>query len=90
MVEFAKFSSEEQVTVFSIIDRAVEMDIYTDEEYADAEMDLSAVCFHTALRLTDLLTADDFNFGHDLAGIKRHINRQTGELENCFLPRYAR
>jgi hypothetical protein len=34
-----------------------------------------------------LLAADDFNFLHDVGGISRHINRDTGELMNCFLPR---
>jgi hypothetical protein len=26
---------------------------------------------------------------HDVAGIYRHIDRDTGELTGCFLPRYA-
>jgi hypothetical protein len=34
-----------------------------------------------------LNTADDFTFTHDVSGIQRHINRKTGKLENCFLPR---
>jgi len=37
-----------------------------------------------------LIAADDFNFLHDLSGICRHINRDTGELENCFLPRFTK
>jgi hypothetical protein len=37
-----------------------------------------------------LLSADDFNFMHDIAGISRHINRETGELEGHFLPRFTR
>jgi hypothetical protein len=37
-----------------------------------------------------LLAADDFNFIHDVGGIQRHMNRETGKLENCFLPRCAR
>lgn len=34
-----------------------------------------------------LLAADDFNFLHDVTGICRHMNRDTGELMNCFVPR---
>ena len=34
-----------------------------------------------------LKNADDFTLAHDVAGISRHINRRTGKLENCFLPR---
>lgn len=41
------------------------------------------------LRLMDLLKADDFNFGHDVLGIRKHLNRDTGKLEDCFLPRFA-
>ena len=41
------------------------------------------------LKLQELLDADDFNFSHDVFGIRRHINRTTGKLENCFLPRYS-
>ena len=31
-----------------------------------------------------------FDFAHDLAGITRHIDRTTGQLGDCFLPRFAR
>jgi hypothetical protein len=42
------------------------------------------------LKLEELLKADDYNFGHDVFGIRRHMNRETGKLENCFLPRYSK
>ena len=32
----------------------------------------------------------DFHFIHDYAGILRHVEPFTGELMDCFLPRYAR
>lgn len=54
------------------------------------EMDLTAChCNGTPLKLKELLAADDFNFVHDVAGISRHICRDTGRLQNCFLPRYS-
>ena len=37
-----------------------------------------------------LLSFPDFDFWHDVYGIQACINRETGELENCFLPRCAR
>lgn len=37
-----------------------------------------------------LLGADDFNFAHDVWGIRRKLNRTTGELEDFFLPRCAK
>jgi hypothetical protein len=32
---------------------------------------------------------DDFNLVHDVSGIQRHIDRDTGTLGGCFLPRCA-
>lgn len=56
----------------------------------DLMMDLEVVHKQTPLRLKELLKADEFNFFHDICGIYRHLNRQTGELENCFVPRFAK
>lgn len=54
-------------------------------------MDISAVHANGCpLDLDGLAEADDFNFAHDVTGIQRHINRRTGELEDCFLPRYSK
>ena len=41
------------------------------------------------LRLSDLLAADDANFAHDVFGIYRHLDRKTGQLRDCFAPRYS-
>lgn len=41
------------------------------------------------LRLADLLATDDFNLAHDVFGISRHINRDTGKLKGHFLPRFS-
>ena len=55
-----------------------------------AVMDIDA-CHNNGnpLKLKELLKADDFNFGHDVFGIRRHINRTTGQLMDCFVPRYS-
>lgn len=39
--------------------------------------------------LADPEQVDDYNLTHDLFGISQNINRDTGELENHFLPRAA-
>ncbi len=58
--------------------------------HIDVVMDLDA-CHSNGcpLKLAELLAADDFNFAHDVLGIKAHIDRKTGKLASCFLPRYA-
>ena len=52
------------------------------------EMDISA-CHSNGcpLDFEKLLGFDKFNFMHDIVGISSNINRTTGKLKNCFLPR---
>lgn len=52
-------------------------------------MDLAAVHGEIPLLLVELADAEDFDFAHDLGGINRHMDRETGELGGCFVPRYA-
>jgi hypothetical protein len=53
-------------------------------------MDLNA-CHSNGcpLQLEELLTADSSDFSHDIYGIRRHIDRTTGKLQDCFIPRHA-
>lgn len=56
----------------------------------DIAMDVTAVHANGCpLRLEALLSADPFNFAHDVLGIRRNLNRRTGELENFWTPRYS-
>jgi hypothetical protein len=56
----------------------------------DLTMALTAThCNGTPLKLAELLAAPDFDFSHDVFGIMRHIDRATGQLGDCFLPRFA-
>lgn len=43
-----------------------------------------------ALDFKRLLTADNFTFLHDLSGIGKNLDRNTGQLLNHFLPRLAK
>ena len=45
-------------------------------------MDLSATHAKMPLDFARLLAFDDFSFAHDIYGIRRHLNRTTGELED--------
>lgn len=59
-------------------------------DFMDADMDITACHMNgNPLKLAQLLGADDSNFMHDVFGIRRHLNRETGKLEDCFSPRYS-
>jgi len=61
-----------------------------DYDIVDALMDIEA-CHSNGcpLKLSELAQAPSADFAHDVFGIRRHINRETGKLEDCFLPRFA-
>jgi hypothetical protein len=91
MIEFAKFSREEQPHVERIVDRAKGLPrVWTTMTRLEITMDLAAVHAKIPLRLQELAEADAVNFAHDMCGIFGHLDRQTGELKDCFVPRFAR
>lgn len=74
--------------ITAIADRAqVELKHVTDR--MSIMMDLESV---PDLDLEGLLKAEPFDFGHDIYGIMRHMDRSTypGKLTGCFVPRYCR
>lgn len=91
MIQFANFDSAEQTLVDQIVQRALPIfrDAGIPQTRLDIEMDIAAVHAVCPLKLAELRDADKFNFTHDIAGIYRHLNRRTGELEDCFVPRFA-
>lgn len=57
----------------------------------ETEMDLSATNANGCrLDFKKLRDADDFNFMHDITGINRHLDRETGKLGGFFSPRCSR
>ena len=87
MIEFAKFTEQEQDHVDRIVERA--KGLVPDVRSLEVRMDISAVHAQAPLRLEEFAAADDANFGHDLIGILNHLNRLTGEMEDCFVPRFT-
>lgn len=85
-----KVSKTDFAKINAIADRAVAMAVAYDVDYtkSDALMDVTA-CHANGmpLDLDKLAGADEFNFAHDVFGIRRHINRETGVIEDCFVPR---
>lgn len=85
-------TEDEQVRITLIAHRASALAKRMGVKYSvqDASMDITAVhCNDLKLDLAGLGGADEGNFGHDVFGIRRHINRDTGKLKDCFVPRYA-
>jgi uncharacterized protein DUF6874 len=55
-----------------------------------ATMDITATHANgNPLKLQELLEADAVTFAHDVFGIRHHIDRDTGQLKNCFVPRLS-
>lgn len=70
--------------------RALYLEQKVERDLLDIEMDLSATHANgNPLRLADLSKADDFNLLHDVAGIARHLDRNTGKLTGHFRPRFT-
>lgn len=87
MVEFKTTKQEDEIIV-KIIERAEGLGVEYDR--LSLWMDISAVHSKYPIRLQEWLEADNFNFLNDVFGIIKHLNRQTGELEEFFLPRFAK
>lgn len=91
-------SASDRKIISKIVARAQDMlrqnKAATAESGMSLAMDLTACHANgTPLRLADLLAADDFNFAHDVFGIRRHIDRDdssptAGQMLDCFLPRF--
>lgn len=85
-------SPEDAALIDKIVDRAEA--IYTRQsapfDRLSVSMDITATHLNGCpLQLQKFLDADDFNFAHDLVGIVNHMDRSTGQLIRCFLPRCA-
>lgn len=89
---FAPLTFEEESPVRDIVDRAVKMYASLQHEVTPLEvrMDLTAVHAHVPLDFAKLAGFSAADFGHDVLGIGRHLDRSTGRLTQCFLPRCAR
>lgn len=90
MVKFETTKKDAKL-IHLIAKRAIDEGIYAPRNLMEADMDITAVhCNGNPLRLEELLGADKFNFDHDIYGIRNHIDRKTGKLLFCFVPRYSK
>ncbi len=86
-IDWSRLTKEDAEIIRMIAKRAVAS---ASANLMDAEMDIAACHISGCpLHLADLLKADEVNFAHDVAGIRRYIDRQTGKLGDCFFPQFA-
>ena len=79
-------TKKEAAIIAKIVKRAIVA--YSPDDPVSLSMDLTAChCNGTPLNLRKLLDAPLDTFGHDVRGISRYIDRSTGKLTQCFLPR---
>jgi hypothetical protein len=84
MINWSKCSKEDMLTIHEIAKRAGKRDMVS------LEMDITACHINNPLDLKGLLGAKDFDFYHDINGIMACLDRNTGRLTNCFVPRYSK
>jgi hypothetical protein len=93
MIDWGKIntSREDLELIHSIAVRAAELAEEAGVSYTlqTAAMDLEVVHAREGLRLRELLAADRYEFGHDVFGIRRNLDRDTGELRDFFSPRFT-
>lgn len=77
---------EDVLKEFKVVDRADKLGIMQGDRMT-LSIDLDNADKAFSMNWDLLLEADDFEFTHDIIGIQNNINRETGEFENCFVPR---
>jgi hypothetical protein len=82
-------SKGEAVLIMNIARRAITAGL-GGNDMLGMEMDITAAHANGCpLDLGKLLNFGDGDFAHDISGIRYHIDRETGKLGDCFLPRCA-
>ena len=89
MIDWTKATIDEVLAVNAIAKRAAKE--LPDTTVIDTQMNLEACHTHGCpLDLVGLLAAGPADFAHDVCGIARHLDRDTGQLLDCFTPRFAK
>ena len=89
--------AETQIKIGKIAERAAKLKLLQFDKAA-LIMDLDAALYTFNIDLDQLFNFDNFNFGHDIVEIQRHIERGKAPLgkhwetpfKKCFLPRCSR
>lgn len=87
-----EITKKDRALILKIVDRIMARDKtnYLGLERCSVSMDITAAHANGCpMDLARWLGAVNFEFDHDAFGIMEHLDRETGELTDCFLPRYA-
>lgn len=87
-----KVSKEDSKKINLIVNRAISYFKKHGVEVNRLTCDMDITACHAngnPIDLDRLLDAPDFDFLHDVAGIHKYIDRKTGKLTNCFVPRMS-
>jgi hypothetical protein len=85
-----KITKNDYLTISKIVDRTYsEIPFIPPTARLSLLMDLENAHNQIPLDLTGLLNSNKSDFIHDVSGITHNMNRKTGLIENCFIPRYA-
>ena len=92
MIEWERTSKEDIQLITGIFERAIREGIVRDDfdDRAGMLMDLEAAHIAEPLDLAQMLIGDNNELSHDIWGIYHHLNRQTGQLDDGFVPRFAK
>lgn len=88
-----RVSQQDKEYIYRIARRAEDTGLIPCEldPFLSLMMDLSAVKAQgCSIDFETLLNFEIPDFAHDICGIIRHMDRTTGLLTDCFLPRAAR
>jgi len=94
-IQFAEFTPSERQSVDTILSRMARIvraagRTFGPQDCVTVEMDIAAVHVTCPLDLERMAAGADFDLAHDVYGINRHLDRDTGELRDFFCPRFAR
>ncbi len=89
MINWKDLTEEDVRLVGEIVDRANKL-LGIRGGLLELTMDIEAAHLARPLRLKDLLEANRVDFAHDIRGIRKNIDRHTGEMKGGFLPRFSK
>lgn len=88
-----KLTKEEYELCNKIVNRAIEMKLYSENERVGAMLDITNATTYFNMKLKEWLEAESFDFAHDVCGIMIAVDRMASPVnfnnDRFWLPRFA-